>query len=373
MRIIALLLLLCTLAGCSLAPDEYLSVTPHMGSSSQSAETDAVPAENYRQLKRAILGFVSAGQTEGIIRVTNYSGNVEEDLTLAAYEVAKLDPLGAYAVDYMTHDCILIVNYYEIRIRITFRRTAREIASIEPVSSQVQLRQRLEKAVDQQESSLVLRMPNFRDPDVEAMVLNYCARNPGTVMETPQVSMSVYPDSGAARILEIDLLYTETPETLRAKAQAVRRSIAAAAEYIRYRETDRDKAELLFTYMMERFTYTEGHTPTPVYDALCGGVADPAGLAQAWQLICDQAGVECFAVTGLRNGEAYTWNIVSYDGQYRHVDLARCVLEDGVLRFRTDLEMMEYYWNQTEFPACVSIIEIPTTQTETPAEPTQNP
>ena len=76
--------------------------------------------------------------------------------------------------------------------------------------------------------------------------------------------------------------------------------------------------------------------------------------------------MEAYTVTGLRNGETYTWNIVSYDGQYRHVDLARCVLEDGVLRFRTDLEMMEYYWNQTEFPACVSIIEVPV-----PEEPGQ--
>ena len=254
MRIIALLLLLCTLTGCSLAPDEYLSVTPHRGSGAQTAETDAVQAENYKQLKRAILGFVSAGQAEGTIRVTNYDGNVEEDLSLAAYEVAKLDPLGAYAVDYMTHDCTLIVNYYEIRIRITFRRTAREIASIEPIATQVMLRQRLKDAVDQLEDRLILRMPNYREPDVAAMVEDYCAANPGTVMETPAVSVAVYPDSGAARILEIDLIYTETPETLRARQKAVQQSITAAAEYIRYRETDRDKAELLFTYMMERFT-----------------------------------------------------------------------------------------------------------------------
>ncbi len=359
-RILFCLLLLIILTGCtSLAPASYVSVTPHAGSDEQSGDYDAVTAESYVSLKNAILGFVREGRTEGTIHVTSYDGDVEADLAEAAYEVSKLDPLGAYAVDYMTHDCTLIVSYYEIRIHITFRRTAAEIAAIETIATQSQLESRLQKAVDTYSSRLTLRLSSYRDQDIPAMVQEYCEANPRTVMETPQITVSVYPDSGSVRIVEIDFLYTETPEALADKEQDVQESIDAAAEYIRYRQTDEDKCDLLFTYLTERFPYATGETVTPLYDALCGGVANPVGLAQAWQLICDQAGMECYTVTGMRSGESYTWNIVGIDGYYRHLDLTECILESGTLQLRTDQDMVNYYWNMDLYPACEPVSEPP--------------
>ena len=127
-RILFPILLLLSLTACSLAPDSYLSVTPHAGTTGQADPADAVEASDYSSLKRAILGFVEAGQTQGTILAASYDGDLERDLTDVAYEITKLNPLGAYAVDYMTHDSTFIVNYYQISIQITFRRTAREIA-----------------------------------------------------------------------------------------------------------------------------------------------------------------------------------------------------------------------------------------------------
>ena len=359
MRFLATLLLLCTLCGCSFAPDSYLSVKPHAGSSDRVAETDAVVAADYAQLKAAILDLVKAGKAEGSIRAANYVGDLESDLAKAAYEVAKAEPVGAYAVDYMTHDCTLIVNYYKIDIRITFRRTPREIASIEPMISPTLLRARLEKAVAALEERVTVELRNYRETDISALVEEYCAENPGTVMEIPTVSAAVYPDSGATRILEIDLRYTEPVDLLKEKRKAVKESVDAAAEYIRYRQTDREKAELLFTYMTERFTYEDRDTVTPVYDALCAGVVDPQGLSAALQLVCDRAGMECYTVTGLRSGVDHSWNIISFDGEYRHVDLASNILEGSSLRFCTDGEMTDYYWQQSEYPACVAAVEPP--------------
>ena len=84
MRFLALLLLLCTLTSCAMAPSSYLSVQPHAGSGGQAEPADAVAVQDYDGLKRAILGFVETGRTEGAIRAANYSGNVEEDLIQAA-------------------------------------------------------------------------------------------------------------------------------------------------------------------------------------------------------------------------------------------------------------------------------------------------
>ena len=355
MKLLALFLCLLLLTGCaSLVPDEYLSVTPHVDSGDAAGASDAVTVENYLSLKNAILNMVRTCQTEGVIRVTNYNGDVEADLSEAAYEVSKLDPLGAYAVDYMTHSCTRIVSYYEIRVNITFRRTAKEIAEIQPAATLLQLQDKLQNAVQGYDSRLTLRLSSYRDQDqdIPAYVADYCAANPDRVMETPAVSVSVYPESGSVRILEVNFAYTHTPEELQAMEKAVEESIDAAAEYIRYREGDHGKADLLFTYLMERFSYTAHDTVTPLYDALCGGIADPTGLSLAWQLICDRAGVECYTVTGMRDGQAYTWNIVSADGYYRHLDLANCVLETGALILRTDGEMGMYSWNAEELPAC---------------------
>ena len=352
MRFFALILLLCTLTACSSAQDSHLSVTPHETPSDRVSIADGVTVSDYDSLKNAILDLVRAGKADGSIRAVNYRGELETDLAQAAYEAAKSEPLGAYAVDYMTHDCTLIVNYYEIDIHITFRRTAREIASIENLVSMALLRSRVEKAVDSLEDRLTVELRNYREMDVAAMVEAYCALNPGTVMEAPAVSVSVYPDSGTHRILEIDLLYTQPVSQLQDMRQAVKESIDAAAEYIRYRQTDREKAELLYTYMTERFSYESKPTVTPVHDALCAGVADAAGLAAAWQLVCDRAGVDCWTVTGLRNGQEHMWNIISLDGEYRHVDIMEDILQTGVLLFRTDKNMTDYYWNTANYPAC---------------------
>lgn len=349
---IAMLALL-LFSGCAgSVGDEYLSITPHNGAETQTTDADAVTVENYQQLKKAILNFVREGQEQGTIHVYNYDGDVETELGEAAYEVAKLDPLGAYAVDYMTHECVRIVSYYEIHISITFRRTVWEIAAIEPAATTTQLVTLLNEAVAQYKSRLTVRVGSYEDLDIPALVAEYCADNPGTVMETPSVTVSTYPEEGAVRILEINFEYTQSAQALEEKAQAVGESVDAAAEYIRYRDTDWGKAELLFTYLMERFSYAAGETATPLYDALCSGIATPEGLAQAWQLIFDQAGVECYTVEGLRDSEAYTWNIISADGYYRHLDLYRCALETGTLVLWDDQEMGAYYWNTEEYPAC---------------------
>ena len=374
MRLVALMLILAMLTGCSLVPDTYLSVEDHIVPEAQKSQSDAITVRNYSDLKRAILSFVEAGQSEGTIWTSNYDGPLEDDLIQAAYEVSKLNPLGAYAVDYMTHDCTFIVNYYEINIRTTFRRTLQEMEAIEPIATQSLLQSRIEKALEQHETRLALRLASYRDWDVAAMVAEYCAAHPDTIMEQPAVTLSVYPDSGTIRILEIDLQYTHTAQELERMKEAVQESVDAAAEYIRYRQSDREKTDLLFTYLMERFTYIEGSTATPLYDALCAGIADPAGLAHAWQLICDTAGVPCHTVTGLRNGQPHTWNIVGNDGYFRHVDLARCMLERGALVLQDDLSMGEYYWSTEQLPACVPYPEdaIPSAE-ETPAQPQEHP
>ena len=369
-RILLLICMMIFLTGCSsVVPSEYITIKPHAGNSAQTDREDAVIVSNYQEMKNAILGFVRECRTEGMIRVNSYDGDVEADLAEAAYEVSRVEPLGVYAVDYMTHECTRIVSYYDIHIRTTYRRTAKEIAQIETIGTQTRLQSRLEEAVNEGERRVVLRMTSYREQDIPAMVAEYCAEHRDTVIEAPTVGVTVCPQSGPTRIVEIDFRYTQTQEALREMRQMVQENIRGAAAYIRYRGTERGKAELLYTYLTTRFVYVEQDTATPLYSALCAGVADPAGLAYAWQLICEQADVSCHVVNGMRDGEPWVWNIVSVDGYYRHLDLVDSIMEQEALLLLTDEEMSRYYWNTAQYPLCEPIpIQQPADQPE-PEQP----
>ena len=148
--------LLClTLTACSrLVPEEYTQVSVHSDTQKAQEDPDALTAENISGLKRAIRSFVSNHIEHGVIRVYNYTGSVEDDLSSAAYEVSREDPLGAYAVDYMTHDCSLIVSFYEIHIDITFRKTLQQIDEIEYVGSDTEAKKLISAAMHRDEGHL---------------------------------------------------------------------------------------------------------------------------------------------------------------------------------------------------------------------------
>lgn len=366
MRRIALLLsILLLLTGCGLVENEYYSVKPHETEAPPSLPA-AVEVGDFEALRSAIVRFVKAGQEEGTIRAVDYDGDVQEDLDLAIYEAIRVEPIGAYAVDYLNHDCTKIVNYYEIKLYITYRRTAEQIASVQMAETLQQMREQLERSLRMWDDHLAVQTPQDLQYDVSAMVREYCQNNAAKMPEVPRLTVTIYPESGETRILEIIFTYDNTHEQLRQMTQAIEESVEAAAEYVRYRTSGWGKTQLLYTYLTQRFGYSEGSTFTPVYSALCEGLADPAGLAQGFALICGKAGMECHVVTGLLDGQEHTWNIVKLDGQWRHVDLASCILSGSGLRLRTDWEMSRYYWNTLDYPACV-VVEAPVAPVEEPA------
>ncbi len=363
-KLLCLALLALALTGCSrIVAREYRSVTSHVDQHAARVDEDALTAQNYLSLKNAILTFVEGGVEHGVIRTHDYTGDVEKDLAAAAYEVSKLDPLGAYAVDYMTHSCAQIVSYYEIQIEITFRRTLGQIQSIERIGSGTELPALLEKTLAAYAPALTVRLGYYEGQDLEALVRGYYEANPATAMELPEVTVNLYPESGHARIVELLFDYSEPPETLLEKQDAVATSAHAAGEYVRYRDTERDKLQLLYTYLQERFAYRSGESSTPVYSFLCEGVASNEGCARGLEVLCGQMGLTCETVAGNRTGEPYYWNIASVDGHFYHIDLLRALMEGAeTLPLYTDGELTDYYWDTESCPAC------PDEETETAGE-----
>lgn len=352
--LLALLVAACAVfAGCAqLLPTEYTQMSEHTEQPAAPEELDALTADSKASLKRAIRSLVQNGVEHGVIRVREYAGDVEADLDEVAYQVAREDPLGLYAVDYMTHDCSLIVSFYEIRIDITFRDFATEISEIPYVSNDTAATHLLYEAMDRYDDHLTMYLTYSSKLDYEALADQYFSDNPQRLMARPSLHAAAYPESGSPCIVELTFTYPATAEELREMEQAVSDTVQAASIYVRYRQSDLEKAKLLFSYLTERFTYTEGESDTPIYSLLCQGIATSESMAQVWQLLCDETGLECHTVNGMRAGTPYYWNIVLLDGEYVHLDVLRDVMDTGVLQPRYDPEMVEYYYDAAAYPAC---------------------
>lgn len=368
-RLIPLLLLLLLLCGCAspLIPDSYTVVTQH---SEQAAETNsnALTATNYQELRYAILSLIEDGIPDGVIHVyTSYDGDLTKDIPAAAYDVWKNDPVGAYAVDFITTDCNLLLSYYEIRVEITYRRTLSELAAVRYVRGISAIPDAVGNALRSAEPRLALRVSAYYgEPDYEQIVEDYCAANAETIMERPALSVSVYPDAGTTRIVELNFTYHHTPAELRTMRTAVATELTSASNYVLYREEAASKAELLCSYLLDRFDYTVGTTETPVYSLLREGIADSRTFAWVFETLCRRVGLECVTVSGYLDGEPYCWNILGLNGSYSHVDLLRCVQENiHQLVLYTDFDMTRYSWDRSAYPIC----GLPAETAENPTEP----
>lgn len=355
-RLLFLILAFCLIcSACSaFVPSQYVRVSEHSTSGEIAQNADVLSARDFAGLKDAIRSFVKGGIEHGVIRVQSYNGgDVEEDLSTAAYQIAREDPYGAYMVDYMTHSCSLIVSYYEIGIDITFRQGIAFPDELRHVSSAANAQALIRKTMDRYGSRLVL-YTGFNLPlDYVAEAQSYFDQNPGRLMAMPEVRCTSYPENSTPCIVEMTFTYPYDEQTLRDMAQAVDDTLHAASVYVRYRDTELEKATLLFTYLLERFSYVVRETSTPVYSHLCDGITSSKSAAQSWQLLCDEIGLNCVTVSGLYQGSAHWWNILSLDGMYYHVDTFRDLLESGELRLLSDADMTDYYWDTAQYPACI--------------------
>jgi hypothetical protein len=79
----------------------------------------------------------------------------------------------------------------------------------------------------------------------------------------------------------------------------------------------------------------------------------------AYKVLCDERGLYCDVVRGRVDGRRYAWNIVAYDGEYYHIDPARCDYEGFEHAFfRTDAQMRSdgYEWGASGYPVCAGSV-----------------
>ena len=359
------------LSGCSSLLDrEYVHVSPHNTAPTAEGDPNTLRAESYQELVNILMYFVTMGTETGKLRLYLDSEAVEADLEAACLEVVQEDPLGAYAVEFIKYSVNSLVTYFEAEVQITYRRSREQVASIVSATGVTAIRSELESALASCATERVLRISYF-DGDEEFIRdlarQAYCA-HPSAALDMPELTVSIYPETGRQRIVEIQLAYHLEPAERERRAGLLSQSLYRMAQALEP-ELDTWGNDQAAPVVARAVLGAGGYDPeggaTP-YHALLAGGADSEGLALAFSALCGELGVPCHLVEGTREDAPWFWNIVSTPQGWRHLDLTQweSLEAEGSEPLRTDPELKEagFVWDTAAVPSC------PAPRTEQPLQ-----
>ena len=342
------------LSGCSsLLARSYTSVTPHSATPPAEGDSSILRVENYQELVNALIYLISLGEEEGTVRMYNYDQDVEQSLSNACLEVVQEDPLGAYAVEYIKYSVTPIVGSYEANVQITYRRTREQVAAIVDATGTAAIRSELSEALSEFSSEVVLRISYFEEDSeyIRQLMREAYLSNPASALDFPDAQITMYPETGQRRIVEVLLTYHQSRQTLESRRNSLLRE--ADRRVLQAGGQGENGLSQLIQLVRQTCSYQEGGGST-AYDALLEGTADSQGMALALALLCQrtQPVLSCTVVDGQWNGVSHLWNVVQTTGGYRHVDLT----QPGEIVFRTDQEMAAagYTWDSERVPVCAA-------------------
>lgn len=336
------------LSGCSSLLDRpYVMVEPHVERPAVAGDSSTIQVDTYSELVNAVLFLVSQGVEEGMIQLTDYRGDVEEDLNRACVEVAKDDPLGAYAVDFIKNSYTRVLTTYEATISITYRRTKEQMQSLVNVTSTSAIRKEVAEALAQFRPELVLRVGYFTGDGngVAQLVRGAYYDAPVSAMGMPECTVTLYPDTGTQRIVEIVLTYPDEPELMAEKSQQLQQEVDALLSPLQSQTSGSvERLSQLFSLLPRTVRYDPDGGAT-AWDAILGNGANSEGLALAFQLLADGMGVDSTLVEGTLDGQPHFWNRLS-DGGVHYVDLTRD--RAGTTWSAEDLMALGYQWDDAQ-------------------------
>jgi hypothetical protein len=296
-----------------------------------------------------VTALIDSGNSEAIMTLSGYSeAQARSDMEKVITYCTQSYPIGAYAVEQIRYE----IGQGLLLLQIDYRKSKAQIDRIQSVRGIAGAQEAIGKALENCADSLVLQVTLYTEMDVVQYIADYAAEYPNLVMEVPQVTSQIYPQSGNTRILELEFSYQNSREKLREMLRQVRQVFSSARLYVAGDVDDSVKLSQLYGFLMERFEYVLQTSITPAYSLLSYGVGDSRAFAQVYAALCRQSGLEVVTVSGTCNGESRFWNIVRDGEGYYHVDLLECA-QLGSLRKKTDGEMTGYVWDYSAYPACL--------------------
>ena len=169
--------------------------------------------------------------------------------------------------------------------------------------------------------------------------------SPSTALGMPECQVSLYPETGSQRIVELVFTYPESPEALRTKSSQLADAVSELTLPLRPQQQDYEgRLALLFQLLPNAVRYSPDGGST-AWDAIVGEGADSEGMALAFQLLCAQMDVGSTLIQGTLNGEPHFWNLLTGTEEH-YVDLTRDL--HGTTWSPQDLTELGYVWQSEE-------------------------
>lgn len=352
---LALLLALCLLlCGCdSFLDGSYASMTPHTAQQVQIGQ-GVVTVSSVKESIAFLTDMTENGKEYAVFALNpEKAAEILEKMDTSIVYVTNNNPIAAFTVNEISYEVGNMAGVQAVGITVSYNSNRMAIETMRFAEDSAMARDLITEALAQCKDRIVIQVNDYYHMDFEKRIREFVAQRPDAVMENPQVSIAFYPDGGTLRVMDVRFTYQNQLESLQAMQNYVQPVFAAAEMNVRGEEGEYEKFSRLYAFLMERNEYRLGVSNTPAYSLLRHGVGDSVAFARVYATMCKRAGLECYVVSGTRNGESWTWNIIRDGENYYHLDLLRADSLGGFNRW-TDEEMKGYVWDYSSYPACVA-------------------
>ena len=376
---LGLALALCS--GCAaMLERSHVSSTAHVDYAVESDDESILRAETYQGLVNSLRYFIDEHRSGGVVRLYNYTGNVETDLAAARDEVLQ-DPVGAFAVGALSYDSTRILTYYEVRLTISYTRTAREVESIQEVFGLAGVQQELSRLVTGRQESAVFMATYFSgDGELVEELFVESVYNAPELFCYPagpendlDYEISLYPETGTRRIVEVTVSWPDSDQEAARRVEELEQTVSALLE-ANSPAGESHTVEELAALVRSAHGGEDAQGSNLPRDVLSGETATDSGLLLAMEYLCRRCGIE--AVMAWGEGPRQSWLIVSTPDGYRHllVDCLYAPVEDPdgenpevedpnseepepLFALYTDREMtgLGYTWQTSLYPVCAEL------------------
>ena len=351
-RILAFAVCLCLLAGLSgcdiWLTGDYSKVVPHQVEN-ETPQTGKIEVSGYDQLLSAMIDVVTSGSQEAVIHYPKEnSSTISSQMDSAIGYVTREHPVGAYAVLDITYEIGTSSGVQAVAVQVNYSKSTAQIRMLQSVSSLSEAKEMVASALEKCEPAVVFHTNSFDGTDFVQFVSDYVDDNPDMCMELPQISAMTYPEQGANRVIELVFSYKTSRDSLLSMQQTVAPIFESAELYVSGDSDRWEKYAQLYSFLMERHDYTFQTSITPAYSLLRHGVGDSKAFAVVYAALCRRAGLHCDTVTGTKNGEVYTWNVIRDGSTYYYVDLIFSN-EIGSFSPKTEDQMTGYVWDYDQY------------------------
>ena len=344
-----LLTLSLMLSGCGWMDGSYVHISDHRDQGPPVQE-QILAASSYLELENVLSQMVRSGTSEGLIYLYDYAQNTAESgMYVVSRWLTTTDPVGAYAVSDVEYEIGSNSGKPAIAVRINYRHTPMEIQQINEVKNIKAAEEAVGYALEALKPGIVLLIEEYESVDFVQMAADYAQSHPQIVMEAPQVTEAVY-GTDASRIVELNMTYRSSRDSLKLMRQQVEPVFEAARLYVSDDAPILQQYAQLYSFLMERFDYRIQPSITPSYSLLHHGVGDSNAFAIVYQAMCRSVDLDCRVITGTRDGEPWTWNLIDLGGYYGHVDLLQNSAANG-FHVMNAQEMQGYVWDYSAAPS----------------------